>query len=1143
MMKAANMDNTGVDPINRITEDNMIFSDGKAALAMIRSIPSPVTYISNDYRYRFVNKAYADWMGMEPNEINGRLVEEFLGIEAFSRIKPFMDEALNGKRVHYEEQIIFRQGPRFIEATYTPDFDEQGAIKGYFALINDVTDRKNIEKELNVRHEDLKNSREHYEKLLANLPAAVYTTDKEGYITFYNEAAEKIWGRSPVLGKEKWSGFSKIYRSDGVTVIPFHWTPMAMAVKESRKIKEVELEVECVDGTRKKILPNAEPLIDESGSTIGAINMLIDVTEVKEADEYKARFAAIVKYSDDVIISTTTEGIITSWNPAACRLYGYKADEVVGKSISFLMPAGSIDEEPSILEKIKKGIRVEPFETKRVTKNGTLVDVSISISPIKDKYGNVIGASKIARNISDQKQNEEVNARLAAIVQSSDDAIVGKTLEGIITSWNSSAERLFGYKEQEIIGQSVTKLIPPDRLDEEPGILERLKRGEKVDHFETKRITKDGKFLDLSLTISPIKDSSGNIIGASKIARDITRQKEIGRLIQESEERFRMAVEATGLGTWDYQLLTGKLVWSTECRKIFDVPPDMEVDFDFFTEHIYPEDRPFAEAEIKKALDPKGEGIYDIQYRILRYSDKQIRWIKTTGKAIFNEGQAERFTGAILDITKEKLQQQELIESVELFQTMAENVPAMIWMSGNDKFNDYFNKTWLQFTGRSLEEESNEGWLNNVHPDDRHICIDSYNESLRKQEGFYSEYRLRRHDGQYRWIADNSVPRYSLDGSFLGFISACIDIDDQKRFREKIEESELLFKTISNTSPAALWMTDENRNNTFVSNTWLKWTGRSFQEEITNSWLSAVHEEDKEKLVNRFLENFAERKPFLSEFRLPLPDGGIKWCLTEGKPYFDINGGFAGYAGSVTDITELKSLEQRKDDFIKMASHELKTPITSINGYVQLLLNIYQENEGEALQLSRNTVKSSLGTIAKQVAKLTRLISELLDLSKIESGRLELHCTRFDLTELVEEVVQDIRHTTTRHAIIVESSFDGKMTGDRDRIGQVLMNLLNNAIKYSPDADNIKVYLEGNRKTASVKIKDYGIGIDKKYFKKIFERFYRVEGKTEQTYPGFGIGLFIAGEIIQRHDGTIDVSSEKGKGSIFTINLPLDFHK
>jgi PAS domain S-box-containing protein len=344
---------------------------------------------------------------------------------------------------------------------------------------------------------------------------------------------------------------------------------------------------------------------------------------------------------------------------------------------------------------------------------------------------------------------------------------------------------------------------------------------------------------------------------------------------------------------------------------------------------------------------------------------------------------------------------------------MADNVPAMIWMSGTDKFNDYFNKTWLEFRGRSSKEESNDGWLEGVHPEHKEKCIEVYRSALVHQTGFYTEYRLRKHDGQYRWIADNCVPRLSPTGEFAGFISACID------------------------------------------------------------------------------------------------------------------------------ITDLKNMEQRKDDFIKMASHELKTPITSIKGYVQLLLSIYEESNEEKLLAAQNTVKSSLTTVSKQVSKLTRLISDLLDMSRIESGKLELNYSEFDPVLLVEETVQDVRHTTSRHTLIIHNKFEGTLQADRDRIAQVMLNLLTNAIKYSPAAETIDVYVAGDDRSIDISVADYGIGIDKGEQQRIFERFYRVEGRNELTYPGFGIGLFIANEIIQRHNGTIRVKSEKDKGTVFTFTLPL----
>lgn len=1093
---------------------------------LLDAVTSPVIYVDNDHKYCFVNKAYAGWFELNPNDIIGKTIEDFLGREVYEQVKPYMDKALQGQRVQFEGKIRYKHRHRFVEATYVPDTDEKGFVRGFIAMLNDVTALKEVEG--------------HYRNLIHGLPAAVYTTDKHGYITVYNEAAVELWGRQPEIGKDMWSGSWKIYESDGVTPVPLDSCPMAIALKEGRKVLGKEIIIERPDGSRRNVEPYPEAIFNSDGEIIGAINMLLDVTERKIAEAQRAKLAAIVQSSDDAIISKGLDGVVTSWNEAAERIFGYTSDEMIGVSITRIIPADRLDEEPKIIRQLVRGERIDHFETERVRKDGQRISVSLTISPVKDSRGNVIGISKIARDISRQKKADEVTAKLAAIVESSDDAIIGKTLRGIITSWNHAAEQLFGYKEEEIIGQSITKLIPSERLGEEDQILGRLKKGERVEHFETKRITKDGKLVDISLTSSPIKDANGQVIGASKIARNITQLRETERLMHESEERFRMAVETTNLGTWEYNPQNFKLYCSIESRKICGLPANVDPEFELLFNHIYAEDKNYFLEQVKKAIDPAGEGKFDIHLRFHRYDNNEIRWVRAQGKVFFNSNLfPERLIGTMLDITEEKTREQELRESVELFQTMADNVPAMIWMSGTDKFNDYFNKTWLEFTGRTLEQETDEGWLENVHPDDVQKCIDTYNASFKEQKGFYTEYRLRRHDGEYRWISDNSVPRISPDGEFIGFISACIDIDDQKRFREKIQESELLFKTISNASPAALWMTNEDEENVFVSDTWLKWTGTTFNEVIHRGWMQSVFEDDKESIVSKFRRSFKQKRYFNAEFRFKKADGETRWGLTEGYPFYDFNGKFSGYAGSITDITEIKKLEQRKDDFIKMASHELKTPITSINGYVQLLLNIYNESDDQRLHLSKTTVKSSLTTIAKQITKLTRLVSELLDLSKIESGKLELHKTEFDLTDVVEETVQDVRHTTAKHAIILHNEFEGKVFADKDRIGQVLLNLLTNAIKYSPNSDHVEVTVEGDRKFATIKVKDFGIGIDKKDQPKIFERFYRVEGKSEQTFPGFGIGLFIASEIIRRHTGTIAVESEKGKGSVFTVTLPI----
>jgi PAS domain S-box-containing protein len=256
--------------------------------------------------------------------------------------------------------------------------------------------------------------------------------------------------------------------------------------------------------------------------------------------------ASIIDSSDDAIISQDLSGIITSWNRSAERIFGYTRDEALGRPFAILIPSGRDAEERDILDRVKRGERVDHFETIRRRKDGALIDVSVTVSPMRDFTGEIVGASKIARDISEQKRGTRADVLLAAIVSSSDDAIVSKNLNGIITSWNAGAERIFGYTSAEAIGRSVLMLVPVDRKEEEPKILARLGRGERVDHFETIRVRKNGEHFPVSLTISPIRDFRGVIVGASKIARDITDLKRITverEQLLESERAARSQAE------------------------------------------------------------------------------------------------------------------------------------------------------------------------------------------------------------------------------------------------------------------------------------------------------------------------------------------------------------------------------------------------------------------------------------------------------------------------------------------------------------------------------------------------------------------------------------------------------------------------
>ena len=248
------------------------------------------------------------------------------------------------------------------------------------------------------------------------------------------------------------------------------------------------------------------------------------------------QLAAILDSSDDPIISKNLDGIITSWNGAASRICGYRADEMIGQSILRLLPAELHHEEEDILRRIRADERIDHYETVRVTKNGQNIFVSVTISPIKDDEGRVIGAFGDCRDISDRKRNDEIRSLLAAIVDSADDAIVSKDLNGIVRSWNAGACRIFGYSVEEMIGQSILRLVPDELRYEEDEILQKVRKGERVSHYETRRKKKNGESIPVSVTISPLRDSAGLVIGASKIARDISERKRVEGLLIQGEK-------------------------------------------------------------------------------------------------------------------------------------------------------------------------------------------------------------------------------------------------------------------------------------------------------------------------------------------------------------------------------------------------------------------------------------------------------------------------------------------------------------------------------------------------------------------------------------------------------------------------------
>jgi|HubBroStandDraft_4_1064222.scaffolds.fasta_scaffold00030_21 PAS domain S-box-containing protein len=360
---------------------------------------------------------------------------------------------------------------------------------------------------------------------------AVIGSDLAGIIVSWNKGAQDIYGYTAeeMIGQSITTAIPEHLHDDGLQFLRDVAAGQPPARHETVRRRK--------NGSLVHVLLIVSSVKNSKGEIIGASTITHDITERKRGEECE-RLAAVVESSDDAIIGQNLDGAIFAWNPGAERLYGYSASEAVGRPIQMLLPPERASEESEILERIGRGERIRHFETVRVQKDGKRIDVSVTISPIRDRSGAIVGASKIARDITERKRAEEVRERLAAVVESSDDAIIGKNLDGTIIAWNPGAESLFGYTASEAVGKPIQMLLPPERANEESAILERIRRGERTNHFETVRLQKDGKRIDVSESISPIRDRSGVIVGASKIARDISERKCAEEELRKAEERF-----------------------------------------------------------------------------------------------------------------------------------------------------------------------------------------------------------------------------------------------------------------------------------------------------------------------------------------------------------------------------------------------------------------------------------------------------------------------------------------------------------------------------------------------------------------------------------------------------------------------------
>jgi PAS domain S-box-containing protein len=543
---------------------------------------------------------------------------------------------------------------------------------------------------------------------------------------------------------------------------------------------------------------------------------------------------------------------------------------------------------------------------------------------------------ELRRTIDDLRRAEMDRAYLATIVESSDDAIVGKDLDGVVTSWNAAAERIFGYTAAEAVGRPITFLIPPDRAEEEANILERLRNGERVDHFDSVRLTRDGGSIEVSLTISPIRDGSGRVVGISKIARDITERKKAEEARRRSEEKFHQLAESMPQIVWTAEP-DGRLDYYNE--RWYEYTGMSRAGGESWEPYVHPEDIERVVSEWSGAVET-GEP-YEIEFRLRHGATGEYRW--QIGRPVpikDEEGRVARWFGTCTDIDDQKRAEEAIRASEQVYRAIGESIPYGVWICDQEGRNLYASDSFLRLVGLTQEECSEFGWKKSLFsPDEAERIVALWRENARTEEPWDIELRLRGTDGRRHPILARGVPVRDDRGRIICWAGIHLDISRLKETEGALRESEERQRRALEAARLAHWEWDIRADRITYQDSLSAFYGRPFGN--VPEYLEIVHPEDREIVCCAARRALAPDVSYEVEYRIIWPDGSVRWLASRGATFFDPDGHPVRMVGVNLDITERKEAEAQ----IRLLNEGLERRVEDRTAELAAALEALRESE------------------------------------------------------------------------------------------------------------------------------------------------------------------------------------------------------
>ena len=1163
------------------------------------------------------------------------------------------------------------------------------------SVIRDISVRKQTEAKLHQ-----------LEQSMAVAANGIFLVDTAGKIFWVNAAftrltgyrAEEALGQTPRMLK---SGQHDVgfYRQMWQTVL-------------AKKVWQGELINRRKDGTLYNENTTITPVTDAAGRVTHFICVQEDITERKQAErqlqESEERYRDLVENARDLIFILAPDGTFTSVNRVVELISGRLRAEWIGKAFAPLVHPDDLPLAGDTVRRAFNGEPVEPFELRGHPRFPQRVCLEITLFARKDALGNIIGVMGIGRDVTARRQAEQLlvasEHKYRRLYESITDGIVSVALSGQIQEFNPAYAQMLGYPGEELLRRTYEDLTPEKWHAFEARIIQEqiLPRGYS-DVYEKEYRRQDGTVFPVELLTHVIKDGAGQVTGLWATVRDITARKQAENKIKAAAIFNQATIDALAahLCVLDEHgtILATNRAWNVFTESSPTPAQNTLVGGNYLAvcdTTVVPETadaRTFA-AGIRAVIQGERDR-FSLEYPC--HSPKEQFWF-VASVTRFNESIPARVVVTHENISERKRTEAEIIRARDFHLRLLEKAPALVWRAGLDAKWDWFNEAWLTFTGRTFAQERGEGWLAGVHPDDLDGCMKSYLASFHQREPFTLLYRLRRQDGEYRWISDQGNPYDSLDGEFAGYIGFCYDIHEsilakellEERVQKRTQEIALLSEVIDQ-SEVAFAITHPDGRFIRINAAYTRLVGYSRTEvmEIKRAWaseltppewqtvsaakvekclhtrmevrfekeyrrkdgtrvpvelfmqpiydaagnfvhlLAFITDISQRKRTERALVQSNVRNKFLSEVvensELPFCIGTMsgqltmvneafvrltgytrdelthanfswairltppEWHQAEAtllaecvrtrqpvryekeylakagrrfpvelfvQPIFNELGQLLNFRVFLTDISvrkqqaaELKTALEKADqasraksDFLSHMSHEIRTPMNAILGFTQILQQDTTLPAG---------VQEKLQTIGRSGQNLLGILNDILDLAKVESGRANLSPTDFHLRDFVEEIVDLFRQPAENKLLtlrlVVPAEIPRHVWADADKIRRVLGNLLGNAVKFT-QTGGIEVALAvdtgpDQKRRLRLAVRDTGPGIAlPDIVHRLFKKFEQINpDQLRQAHAGgTGLGLSISQQYARLMGGDISVHSVVGQGSTFELDIPIE---